>query len=300
MKANGNKSLTEQLQAPFDESEYEWRIQSSGKTADGKVWARVLCYVTNRAIQNRLDDVFGPMGWQNLYDAGPKGGVICGISVFDADAGKWVTKWDGADNTDIEEVKGGLSDAMKRAAVQWGIGRLLYNLESAFAIIGKDGYYAKTKDNVPFHWLPPKLPDWAVKTRSDKTPLPPTPEDNTPEVKNNTPPPAAKKPAEKSEKKTTPPAAKPATSTGPSAKRDWWNTLAAMAKEMKFELPDTRRKDFQALAAGIANTLSSRLRNKPMGVDALKDNDHPAWMELEKAMKAKPGFVQATMSVMKW
>mgnify|MGYP002508284444 CR=1 FL=1 len=28
-----------------------------------------------------------------------------------------------------EPIKGGLSDSMKRAAVQWGIGRVLYNME---------------------------------------------------------------------------------------------------------------------------------------------------------------------------
>ena len=37
-------------------------------------------------------------------------------------------KTDGAENTDYEPVKGGLSDAMKRAASQWGIGRYLYKL----------------------------------------------------------------------------------------------------------------------------------------------------------------------------
>ena len=42
-------------------------------------------------------------------------------------------KWDAAENTQVEAVKGGRSGAMKRAAVQWGIGRYLYNLEEGFA-----------------------------------------------------------------------------------------------------------------------------------------------------------------------
>ncbi|QEJ60418.1 hypothetical protein FYA01_23630 [Salmonella enterica subsp. enterica serovar Bredeney] len=45
----------------------EWRIQQSGKTRDGKVWAMVLAYVTNRAIMKRLDDVCGKAGWRNEY-----------------------------------------------------------------------------------------------------------------------------------------------------------------------------------------------------------------------------------------
>lgn len=31
---------------PFSPEDIEWRIQQSGKTRDGKVWAMVLAYVT--------------------------------------------------------------------------------------------------------------------------------------------------------------------------------------------------------------------------------------------------------------
>jgi hypothetical protein len=50
-----------------------------------------------------------------------------------------VTKWDGADPTKKEATKGGLSDSMKRAAVQWGIGRHLYSLPTAFAKVTERG-----------------------------------------------------------------------------------------------------------------------------------------------------------------
>jgi len=43
----------------------------------------------------------------------------------------WVTKSDGADDSSIESAKGGISDSLKRAAVQYGIGRYLYH-PSAF------------------------------------------------------------------------------------------------------------------------------------------------------------------------
>lgn len=153
------------LDIPFAPDDIEWRIQSSGKKADGKFWARVLAYVTNRAIMERLDQIVGRENWRNEFAPGPLGGVVCGLSIRIHD--EWVTKWDGADNTDIESVKGGLSNAMKRAAVQWGIGRYLYQLEEGFAATstekqsGPQWHYAKTKDGV-FYWRPPQLPESAL------------------------------------------------------------------------------------------------------------------------------------------
>ena len=64
---------------------------------------------------------------------------------------------------------------MKRAAVQWGIGRYLYNLEETFAVVGETGAFYQGKNdkkNTPaFKWSPPALPSWAL------------PEDDTEDVK---------------------------------------------------------------------------------------------------------------------
>lgn len=148
------------LRDPFPAEDIEWRVQQAGER-NGKVWARVLAYVTNRAIQARLDDVCGPENWRNEFAPAPCGGVMCGISIRCGD--EWVTKWDGAENTDIEAVKGGLSGAMKRAAVQWGIGRYLYQLEEGWANVHEGGQHrAQTKDKKWFRWDPPALPAWAL------------------------------------------------------------------------------------------------------------------------------------------
>lgn len=148
------------LQDFFDVDEIEWRLQQAGEK-NGKVWAICVPYVTNRAIQTRLDETVGPGNWKNEFRPGPGGGVLCGISV--RVDGEWVTKWDGAENTDIEEVKGGLSGAMKRAAVQWGIGRYLYRLEESFGNVHDNGKLrGKTKDGKSFRWDPPQLPAWAL------------------------------------------------------------------------------------------------------------------------------------------
>ena len=161
------------LQDFFAADEIEWRLQQAGEK-NGKVWAICVPYVTNRAIMQRLDDTVGPGNWRNEFKPGPGGGVLCGISVkID---GEWVTKWDGAENTDIEGVKGGLSGAMKRAAVQWGVGRYLYALEESFARVSENGKLrGKTKQGTDFRWDPPALPKWAIPSaksadRVDATP----------------------------------------------------------------------------------------------------------------------------------
>lgn len=111
-----------QLVAPFGLDDLEFR---AGATNADKSKALALAYITSRAVMNRLDEVVGPTNWRDEYRPGPDGGVICGLSL--RLEGEWITKWDGAENTNFEAIKGGLSDAFKRAAVKWGIGRYLYN-----------------------------------------------------------------------------------------------------------------------------------------------------------------------------
>lgn len=155
------------LKVPFEAHEIEWRQQKQGMS-NNRPWCMVLAYVSNRAIMNRLDNVCTMGLWQNTYDNGANGGVLCGISIKPDN--EWITKYDGADNTAVEAVKGGLSGAMKRAAVQWGIGRYLYYLEATFAdcVIEKPqdmtnwnkGYHKETKTN--YWWKTPTLPNWAL------------------------------------------------------------------------------------------------------------------------------------------
>lgn len=155
------------LDEPFPDSEIEWRIQQAGENNKGP-WAKCLAYVTNRAIMKRLDEVVGKENWQNAYVPGPNGGVVCRLSI--RVNGEWITKEDGAENTDIESVKGGLSDAMKRSAYQWGIGRYLYYLSEGWANVHENGEHfasCKIKSNgqdkhIQFRWSPPQLPAWAL------------------------------------------------------------------------------------------------------------------------------------------
>ena len=110
----------EKLTARINPHEIQWRIQSSGK---GKT--TVVPYLTNRCVMERFDEEFGALNWSNNFEKWGAKGVKCGISVMNE--GTWITKYDGADETHIEATKGGFSDSMKRAAVQWGLGRDLYD-----------------------------------------------------------------------------------------------------------------------------------------------------------------------------
>jgi len=183
------------LRDPFPEADIEWRITRGG-VKNGKAWAKCLAYVANRAVMDRLDEVCSPENWQNEYNPGPDGGVICGISIRINE--EWVTKWDGSKNTDIESVKGGLSGSMKRAGVQWGIGRYLYHLTEGFAEIsprGKRNGSAKDKAGKTeyFKWDAPALPEWALPGGAGKpsgTPSPtPRPAASQAPVDNPPPPP---------------------------------------------------------------------------------------------------------------
>ena len=86
-----------------------------------------LVYIDARDVMDRLDTVFGIDGWQTKYEY-LGGRMICNLSVQFNDT--WITKSDGADDSSIEGAKGGISDALKRAAVLLGIGRYLYNPNS--------------------------------------------------------------------------------------------------------------------------------------------------------------------------
>ena len=106
------------LKRPFPVNKLRWRQGGGGKE---------LVYITARDVMDRLDEVFGISGWQTHYDfVGER--MICKLAVrFHGVDCDWITKSDGADDSNIEGAKGGISDALKRSAVLLGIGRYLYH-----------------------------------------------------------------------------------------------------------------------------------------------------------------------------
>lgn len=111
------------LKAAFPRETVSWRAQ--GITTQGDK-AMALAYIDARDVENRLDDVVGPENWEDSYVETAKGRVISTIRIRVGD--EWISKSDGAGDTDVEGEKGAISDAFKRAAVKWGIGRYLYDM----------------------------------------------------------------------------------------------------------------------------------------------------------------------------
>lgn len=107
--------------APFAKEEVKQRTGKSGQPFD---------YVTARTVMNRFDDI---VGWDNWWDEYREiaDGVLCRITVRLPD-GHLISKEDaggypdshGLSEEDTE--KAGYSDAFKRAAVKFGVGRYLY------------------------------------------------------------------------------------------------------------------------------------------------------------------------------
>lgn len=138
------------LEYPFTFQEIEWRVLRASKKDPTR--AQVAAYVDSRAIQNRLDAVVGRENWQNVFESvvGSNNSTtahICRISIYYPERGEWITKSDGAGCTDVEPIKGGLSNAFKRAASMWGMGRYLYGLKNIWANI--DEYKAIAQSSYP-------------------------------------------------------------------------------------------------------------------------------------------------------
>jgi hypothetical protein len=125
--------LFAKLKAPFAPDKVSWRI---GATTEKKDRGLAMCYIDARDVADRLDEACGPGGWCNDYPHA-NGKTVCRIGIKVGD--EWIFKADGAGDTDYEAEKGALSDAFKRAAVRWGVGRYLYDVPSTWVDIEMKG-----------------------------------------------------------------------------------------------------------------------------------------------------------------
>jgi hypothetical protein len=124
------------LQDLKKEMPFKWRVQSTSEYGSNCV-----AYIDARDVQDILDDVVGAANWQVKYEE-YKGnlfasiGINCEADVLQKVSGLyitektgWVWKSDCGTESQVEKQKGEASDAFKRAAVMWGVGRFLYSLE---------------------------------------------------------------------------------------------------------------------------------------------------------------------------
>jgi hypothetical protein len=147
-------TLRTALAAPFEMSEVKFKPQAVKGNR-----ALALAYVDVRAIMDRLDQVLGVENWQDDYQLLPDSSVMCRLRL--RIGGKWITKMDVGGPSEQpdggDRLKAAFSDALKRAAVKFGIGRYLYRLPQQWAD------YDPVKRQFA---APPRLPDWALSGRA--------------------------------------------------------------------------------------------------------------------------------------
>jgi hypothetical protein len=139
-------SIANELKKPFPVNKIHWRV---GATTKDKSKGIALAYIDARDVMQRLDEAAEFDGWTCRYPF--PGCCEIGIKVN----GNWLSRSNGAGETNVEGEKGQYSDAFKRAGVMWGIGRYLYALPNVWVPIKPQG-----KSYVIVE--PPTLPDWAT------------------------------------------------------------------------------------------------------------------------------------------
>lgn len=154
------EAITEALAEPFDPAEV--RFKPAVVTGNR---ALALAYVDARVVQSRLDEILGVDGWQDDYECLADGSVVSRLRL--RMGGEWITKVDVGGPSEQpdggDRLKAAFSDALKRAAVKFGVGRYLYRLPSQWLDYDRQRrQFLKT----------PGLPAWALpgkKERSSET-----------------------------------------------------------------------------------------------------------------------------------
>lgn len=146
-------AILEELARPFPSAAIKWKPQ---RTTQDKQRAEAVAFIDARDVSKRLDETVGG-DWSVEYEpilGGPQNSVslICkltvcgtmrsGIGSFEQGGGSSADPWKSAE-----------SDALKRAAVHFGIARYLYDLGTSW--MPYDAERRRLKEV-------PKLPDWAL------------------------------------------------------------------------------------------------------------------------------------------
>ena len=118
-----SKSIATALAAPFDAKDLKQRPGRGGLT---------FTYADARAVAQRLDDVLGITGWQfEVKVADPARSVVHGTLIAVIEGTTTIRQDFGYPNSaqDDEPLKSAASDALRRCAAQFGVGRSLYSPE---------------------------------------------------------------------------------------------------------------------------------------------------------------------------
>lgn len=176
--------ISDDLTAPFGVNEVRFKPQSVKGNR-----ALAIAYIDARLVMDRLDDVLGVENWMDEYEILNDGSVMCRLKL--KLNGEWVTKSDVGSPSEQpdggDRLKAAFSDALKRAAIKFGIGRYLYRLPAVWC-----DYDPQKKQFTQ----QPQLPHWALPAKQPKKQPPPNPY-GEPQDAPAVPPPAPKKDAPK-------------------------------------------------------------------------------------------------------
>ena len=140
-----NQLVTNALNDPTPKERIKFRIGFKNRS---KTKAAMLAYVDARYVMDKLDESVGKENWSASYSIIGKV-MFCSITVKWPD-GSITTKSDCGMESEVDAEKGQASDAFKRAAVHYGIGRDLYSMKNYWADLDAGGYV--DRDWQPIGW----------------------------------------------------------------------------------------------------------------------------------------------------
>jgi hypothetical protein len=142
-------TLAQKLRQPFDTSEVKFKPQMVKNNR-----CLAMAYIDARVVMERLDEAAGVENWSDDYEIVADGSVVCRLRVKFGEV--WITKTDVGSPSEQpdagDRLKAAFSDAIKRAAIKFGIGRYLYRLPNQWV-----DYDPQKKQIVRL----PDLPNWA-------------------------------------------------------------------------------------------------------------------------------------------
>jgi hypothetical protein len=143
-------AIADALAEPFEVREVKFKPQMVKANR-----CMAMAYIDARLVQDRLDEVLGVENWGDTYQLLPDGSVVCRLRC--KLGGRWITKTDVGSPSEQpdqgDRLKAAFSDALKRAAVKFGIGRYLYRLSAQWVD------YDPVKKQIV---SPPQLPAFAI------------------------------------------------------------------------------------------------------------------------------------------
>lgn len=149
------------LQEPFPVKFLSWTVIATNKE---KTDALVSPYIGAHHIMARFDDVLGPLNWQTGLQ-GQVGYLIKGIGIRIGKSKDWVWRWEpgvfeATRSTNVRriEILGSATVGLRRAAIEWGVGRYLKFITAPW--VGYDSHTKKIREtpnieNQNFWWALP-------------------------------------------------------------------------------------------------------------------------------------------------